>query len=294
MLKYRLLLGPPLILLFLAIIWLDEWIRARYGHRGLLFTVFMLAVGVAAGRELAKIFRARKIATSVRINGFAICAGLLASSLTVTELGGVSGVALVGTTAAAVMVVAMLFYSRGHNVDGVVASVSATLLAFVYVGLMGGFLILLLKEFSAWVMIGVVLVTKCCDIGAYFVGRAIGRHKLIPWLSPGKTWEGFFGGVAASALAGLLAVQLVQSPMPGVPDLHWWHGLVLGSLMGALGQCGDLVASLLKRDAGMKDYSRALPGFGGVMDIADSPLLVAPVAYWLLKLVQAYPAAPVG
>jgi phosphatidate cytidylyltransferase len=293
-LKYRLLLGPPLILLFLAIIWLDEWIRARHGFRGLFFTLFMLVVGVAAGRELAKIFRARRIATSVRINGFAICAGLLAASLTATELGGVSGVAMVGTTAAAVMVVALLFYSRGHNVDGVVASVSATLLAFVYVGLMGGFLILLLKEFSAWVMLGVVLVTKCCDIGAYFVGRAIGRHKLIPWLSPGKTWEGFFGGVAASAVAGLVAARLTHGPVPGVPDLQWWQGALLGAMFGALGQCGDLVASLLKRDAGMKDYSRALPGFGGVMDIADSPLLVAPVAYWLLKLIQVYPTVVPG
>lgn len=294
MLKHRLLLGPPLILLFLAVIWLDEWIRALHGYRGLLFTGFMLAVGVLAGRELAKIFRARRIATSVRINGVAIGAGLLASSLTVTELGSISGVALVATTAMAVLMLALLFYSRGHNVDGVVASAAATLLAFVYVGLMGGFLILLLKEFSAWVMLGVVLVTKCCDIGAYFTGRAIGRHKLIPWLSPGKTWEGFFGGVAASALAGLAAVSIDRGLGTGVPDLQWWHGLTLGATFGALGQAGDLVASLLKRDAGLKDYSRALPGFGGVMDIADSPLLVAPVAYWLLKLIQTYPQVPAG
>jgi phosphatidate cytidylyltransferase len=156
---------------------------------------------------------------------------------------------------------------------------------------MGGFLILLVKEFSGWVMLGVVLVTKSYDIGAYFTGRYLGRHKLIPWLSPGKTWEGLAGGVLASALMGMAAAALAEPPAPGavslgVPDLQWWHGLELGAIFGLIGQAGDLVASLLKRDAGMKDYSRALPGFGGIMDVADSPLLVAPVAYWLLTAIS--------
>lgn len=287
MLKYRLLMGPPLVLLLLGVIWADEALRATPTPRGLLFTVFMLGVGIAAARELTKIFRARRIVTSLRINAIAIILGLLASSLTATELGSISGVAMMGTTASVVLLISLLYYSRGRNVEGVVASSSATLLAFVYIGLMGGFLILLHKEFSGWVLLGVVLVTKCCDIGAYFTGRAFGRHKLIPWVSPGKTWEGLFGGVIASCLAGIGAAGLAESPALGVPDLEWWQGAIMGAVFGLLGQGGDLVASLLKRDAGMKDYSRALPGFGGVLDVADSPLLVAPAAYWMLKAVIA-------
>ena len=281
------MLGPLLVLIPLGVIWLDEWLAARAGVRGAVFTLFMLAIGIVAAREITKIFRARKIVSSFRLNAAMVALGLLASSMTTSELGGVSGVAMICSVAAGVLLIALLYYSRGKNVEGVVASAAATLLAFVYVGLMGGFVILIQKEFSGWVMLAVILVTKCCDIGAYALGRSIGRHKLIPWLSPGKTWEGFFGGVVSSAVAGLVAVWLAESPVSGVQHLQWWHGLVLGAVFGAVGQAGDLVASLLKRDAGMKDYSRAIPGFGGVMDLADSPLLVAPVAYWLLKILSA-------
>lgn len=291
MLKHRLTLGPILIALFIGVIWLDEWLRSRGHPPGIALTILMLIVGVEAGRELTKIFRARSITTSFRINSIAVCAGLLASSLTVLELRGMSGAAVVCSAGAAVMLIAMIFYSRHHTTDGVVAATAASVLAFVYVGLLGGFLIVLAKEYSGWVLLGVVLITKCCDIGAYFTGRAIGRHKLIPWLSPGKTWEGLAGGVAASALAGMAAAMLLGKGAAGLGPVPLWAGAFAGAIFGLVGQAGDLVASMLKRDAGMKDYSRVLPGFGGVMDIADSPLLVAPVAYWILLSLTADPAA---
>ncbi|MDX2115887.1 MAG: phosphatidate cytidylyltransferase [Planctomycetota bacterium] len=283
MLKYRLTLGPLLILLFLGIIWLDGWLSARGARPGLAFTVLMLTGGVFAGRELAKIFRARAIATSVVINSIAVCAGLVASSFTPEELGPVPGSALVCSAGAGVMLLAMLFYSRHHNVQGVVASTSATLLAFVYVGMLGGFLIVLVKEYSAWLVLAVVLITKSYDIGAYSTGRIFGRHKLIPWLSPGKTWEGLVGGVAFASLVGAATALVFGTKIPGVPPFSWWQGALVGAVFGLVGQAGDLVASLLKRDAGIKDYSRAIPGFGGIMDVVDSPLLVAPVAFWMLR-----------
>jgi phosphatidate cytidylyltransferase len=120
-----------------------------------------------------------------------------------------------------------------------------------------------------------------CDTGAYFTGRAIGRHKLIVWLSPGKTWEGLIGGVITSSLVGLLFAWLSQrflSPGDHVP-LHL--GAIWGCIFGLVGQFGDLMKSLLKRGAGIKDSSSLLPGLGGVLDVLDSPLMVAPVAYWL-------------
>jgi phosphatidate cytidylyltransferase len=285
------MLGPLMIALFIAVIWLDESLRAAGRPPAIAFTILLLIVGVIAGRELAKIFRARAIATSIALNSTAIVAGLLTSSLTPHDLRGLSGVAVVCTAAAIVMLAAMIYYSRHQNTQGVVASTAATLLAFVYVGMMGGFLIVLVKEYSGWVMLGVVLVTKSCDIGAYFTGRALGRHKLIPWLSPGKTWEGLLGGVATSAAVAALAVWIVGDRFR-LPPITSGHAALVGAAFGLIGQAGDLVASMLKRDAGLKDYSRALPGFGGVMDVADSPLLVAPVAYWLLWLFSAGPAPP--
>ncbi|MBL8745843.1 MAG: phosphatidate cytidylyltransferase [Phycisphaerae bacterium] len=292
MLKYRLTLGPVLIALFIGVIWLDESLRARGYHPGIAFTVLLLIVGIEAGRELAKIFRARAITTSVRVNALAVCTGLIASSFTTEELGQLSGTAIVCTAGAAVMILAMLFYSRNHTTEGVVAATAATLLAFVYVGMLGGFLVVLVKEYSGWVMLAVVLITKCYDIGAYFTGRYFGRHKLIPWLSPGKTWEGLVGGVATSALAGVAAAALASHTDTKLLPIEWWHGAAVGAIFGLIGQAGDLVASLLKRDAGLKDYSRALPGFGGIMDVADSPLLVAPVAYWVLLFFSVTPDGP--
>ena len=109
-------------------------------------------------------------------------------------------------------------------------------------------------------------------------GHAIGRHKLIPWLSPGKTVEGFFGGLIFSGIVGAAITYFCHT-------FAWQQGLVAGVLLGAVGQVGDLLESLLKRDAGVKD-SGHVPGFGGVLDLLDSPLLAAPVAYWILKLVS--------
>jgi phosphatidate cytidylyltransferase len=163
---------------------------------------------------------------------------------------------------------------------GVVASAGGTLLAFVYLGLMSGFLLAIRREHSVWVLAWVILTTKACDIGAYFAGRSLGRHKLISWLSPGKTWEGLAGGLVASAVIGAAGLALVRRVEPGLPP--WWTGFIAGALFGLTGQFGDLIESLFKRDAGIKDASSVLPGFGGVLDVLDSPLMVAPVAYWWL------------
>jgi phosphatidate cytidylyltransferase len=132
------------------------------------------------------------------------------------------------------------------------------------------------------VLLTVILLTKACDIGAYFVGSAIGKHKLIPWLSPGKSWEGLIGGVALAAILGALAAQL-SFDSAGFPV---WYGALVGITLGLVGQAGDLLESLLKRSTGVKN-SGTLPGFGGILDLIDSPLLVAPVAYWLVMLAPA-------
>jgi phosphatidate cytidylyltransferase len=290
-LRHRLTFGPVLIALFVGVIWLDEWLRSRGGPAGAAFTTLLVLVGIEAGRELAKIFRARAIKTSVRLNSLAVIAGTLSSSFTPEELGSLPGTAIVCTAGAGVMLAAMLYYSRRQTTEGVVAATAATLLAFVYVGMLSGFLVVLAKEYTGWVMLGVVLVTKSYDIGAYFTGRFLGRNKLIPWLSPGKTWEGLAGGVLVSAAAGAVAVRFIPDGA-GLPPIGLWQGAIAGAIFGLVGQAGDLVASLLKRDAGLKDYSRALPGFGGVMDIADSPLLVAPVAFWTLHLLAGSGVSP--
>jgi len=123
-----------------------------------------------------------------------------------------------------------------------------------------------------------IFVPKCCDIGAYFTGRLLGRRRMTPVLSPKKTWEGMAGGLAVSALAALGINHLGG----GLSDLA---SLGFGVTVGTAGALGDLAESLIKRDCQTKDASQVIPGFGGVLDVVDSVLFAAPVAYcWLRPL----------
>jgi phosphatidate cytidylyltransferase len=122
-----------------------------------------------------------------------------------------------------------------------------------------------------------IFVPKCCDIGAYFTGRFLGRHPMAPVLSPKKTREGAAGGLAASVLATAGIEQLGPVLRGGA-----WATVGFGLTVGLAGLLGDLAESLIKRDCGRKDASQAVPGFGGVLDVVDSILFAAPVAYcWL-------------
>jgi phosphatidate cytidylyltransferase len=192
--------------------------------------------------------------------------------------------ALAGTLFLGLLVAGLIRFSRGQNVRGVMAATGGLLLVCVYAGILMAFWMLIRHDHSAWVLVGAILTTKSCDIGAYFTGVSIGRHKLIPWLSPGKTWEGLLGGVAAAAAVGAgLALLSARLPQPA-DHIHWAVGLVGGVLVALIGQFGDLAESLLKRDAGVKDSGTLLPGMGGVLDVLDSPLMAGPAVYWLLAL----------
>lgn len=135
-----------------------------------------------------------------------------------------------------------------------------------------------LPEGREWVLL-VILTVWITDTGAYFVGRTVGRHKLAPHVSPGKTWEGAVGG----QLAGLAAVIGLNYAF-GL-DLAVHHVLVIGLLAPFAGQVGDLAESALKRGLGIKDSSGLVPGHGGIVDRLDSLLFAAPAVYWYLTWV---------
>lgn len=293
MLKQRLTLGPVLILFLLGIAYGDEWLDrqsapAWMGREtwppGVLVFLLSVVLAILGTRELARILADKGIEASRRAMATSAVLGLAVMALTPSDWDGPTGVAVVAGASAFVLVASLVFYSRGRTVEGVVAATGGTLWAFVYLGLMLGAVVLIRRDHSVWVLLWVVLVTKSCDIGAYFTGKAIGRHKLIPWLSPGKTWEGLIGGVVFSGGLGAVGVGLIGR-LDGVPSTPWWSGLAVGVLLGLAGQAGDLIASLLKRDAGRKDSGGMLPGFGGVLDVIDSPLVAMPVAYaWLVAV----------
>jgi len=134
-----------------------------------------------------------------------------------------------------------------------------------------------------------VLVTWASDIGAYAVGRAIGKHKLIPSVSPGKTIEGAIGGLLGSMLVAWLYTRFLMQPTPHLGFKYPPAGVLLfGGLISVAAQVGDLVESLLKREAGVKDSSQLLPGHGGILDRCDSLLFVLPISYVVLTSMLTY------
>ncbi len=166
---------------------------------------------------------------------------------------------------------------------GVLRGIAGVALAGAYGGGCLGGWILLRQQEDAWILAGGVLTVKSCDIGAYFIGSAIGRRKLAPRVSPGKTWEGLLGGVATSALVGGLLASWSASALPAAA-VPAWLGAAAGVLLGLAGQGGDLAESLLKRAAAAKDSSRLLPGLGGVFDVMDSLLPAGLLLSLLLML----------
>jgi len=136
---------------------------------------------------------------------------------------------------------------------------------------------------GAWCLISLLALIWCADIAAYFTGKAFGRRKLAPAISPGKTWEGAVGGIAAGTL--WVAASAGWPGSFGAALRHefpWWAVLLIAALLSALSIVGDLFESLLKRRAGVKDSSQLLPGHGGVYDRIDALLPVAPVALLLI------------
>jgi len=292
-LKYRLTFGPLLIVLIGVFAWLDElidgldapqWVgRETYPPGVIVFSVFAL-LSAMGSREVARIFRAKDVPIGTGIAMAMGLLGLVVIGFTPEGASGTSGFAAGITSIVIAFIVGMLYAVRSKQVEGSIAIGSSSLFIHVYMGLMLGFFVLIRREHSVWVLIWILAIVKSCDIGAFFTGTTIGKHKLIPWLSPGKTWEGLIGGMITSGGVAIGGAILLERAGIQVPSLL--ISGFMGVIAGGVGQCGDLAASLLKRDAGVKDAGKSLPGFGGVLDIIDSPILVAPFAYWVLQITQ--------
>jgi phosphatidate cytidylyltransferase len=201
-----------------------------------------------------------------------------------------------GILLAAALGAAFCAQAAGYRTQGAISGIGAAMLIIIYLGGLAHFLLRLRMDLGGRLgtsaLLFSIFIVKMTDVGAYFTGRYFGRRKLIPWLSPNKTWEGLFGGLATGALCAVaVGIALHGSSLlpPVLPALPFGVTvLVFGILMSVLSVLGDLCASLLKRDAAVKDSGAVLPGFGGVLDVLDSPLLAAPAA-WLFW--TALPAA---
>jgi phosphatidate cytidylyltransferase len=175
------------------------------------------------------------------------------------------------------------FFSRS-NTAGILA-ISTTLFGLMYVPWLLNFIQKINFFFfpgveGRYYLLYFVLVTKFSDSGAYVVGSLIGRHKMIPRISPGKTWEGFGGAIAGSMLASVIFVYYFKDQMRG---MNWVHACLLGMILGVSAVVGDLIESIFKREAGVKDSGHFFPGIGGILDLLDSLLFNAPIMYLYLR-----------
>ena len=172
-----------------------------------------------------------------------------------------------------------------ENTFEALGGLATTLFGLAYVAALFSYLFYIRTKHpaqGAWLVLFLILVTKMGDVGAYAVGNLIGRHTLMPRISPRKTLEGFIGAVVFSALTALWAQPLLgtqqifgQAPRP-------FLALLVGLILGIVGQLGDLAESLLKRDCQVKDTGTLFPGLGGVLDVIDSLLFTAPLFYGIL------------
>lgn len=158
-----------------------------------------------------------------------------------------------------------------------------TLGAMVLLLLPFGAIALILHESGLMLTIWVLAVAKFGDVGALLTGMSIGKHKMAPTFSPNKTWEGFGGGLVASALVSVLLILFFGEWLPaGLTPLH---GLWSAVVISASGVLGDLMESAFKRDARVKDSGTMIPGIGGFLDLTDSLILAVPVAYFLIWII---------
>ncbi|WP_435007635.1 phosphatidate cytidylyltransferase [Tundrisphaera lichenicola] len=186
-------------------------------------------------------------------------------------------------TFVAVMMAAFFSQSLQFRRPGqTMATLAGTILAIAYVGLLGGFIIQIRwfdGPYHGLIPLTYLVATaKGSDTGAYTMGRIAGRHKLWPSLSPNKTIEGAIGGLAFGVGAALIVTSVAKYALDA-PGLEWGESVGFGLIVAATAQLGDLMESMIKRDCERKDASSAVPGFGGILDVLDSLLFAAPVAY---------------
>lgn len=324
---YRIFYGAVVLIALYSLFWLDVAIAyycvdltGPFGsllRRGSIIPIFILLLLLRAGVELDTMMRSKGA------NPHSLFAYLMIGILYLTPWFCSAGwlgsgpnqredfywmviwlvITVIGT--------GMLTVAR-QKPEGSFRDVGATLMIILYLGFMGSFTLLLRSgqdlptEKGAWLLLVVVMVTKVSDIGAYFAGSTLGKHKLVPKISPGKTVEGAIGGIMASALmaifvaktsslfhatdfsnhSGSLVEHATQAGMLAESTvLPIIRAGIFGVAISVAGQIGDLFESCFKRDSGSKDSGKVIPRYGGILDLLDSPVLAVPVAWFLLVVV---------
>lgn len=295
MLGWRLLMSCILLPSLVALFWLDQ----RLGHQGWVLFGLCAFIAVRNSFEMVDLLKTRNLRPL-----FPLCAAL---SLLVVVAGwgkvlipgvagssdpssgpllsmGFIGSAVVLSFLVLLIVEAVRYEQPGNSME----SLGAHLITVLYAG---GLLAVTAQmrwfpkpELGYFAMASMIVCVKCGDTFAYTFGRLWGKKKMAPKLSPGKTWMGLVGAIVGSTVGGMLWLTLAGRMFDAAPKLSSIaNGLAYGAVLGLVGLAGDLCESLIKRDAQKKDSAALMPGFGGLLDLLDSPLFTGPVAlaWWV-------------
>lgn len=255
----RVVVAAVLLPLVVGVVYLGGW----------WLLALALCGGVLALHELYSIARELRPLVLAGYVGFVL-------TMVGLELGGIPWMlgGIVST-----LLVGFLVFGLSDVRPSATASFGVTLLGVVWVGVGLGLLVLVrdIEEFGFWAVMAVLFTVFAADTAAFFVGRAIGRHKLAPAISPGKSWEGFAAGVVAAMAAAFVILYKDRAEFLTIPET-----LALGAAVAFASAFGDLFESAVKRDLQVKDSGRILAGHGGMLDRLDSMLWAGPAAFFVI------------
>jgi phosphatidate cytidylyltransferase len=258
-------IGVPVVV---AMVWFDQPIPW--------FTVLAAAWGLGAVNEFYGIVKHSKDLSPLKYFGMLWAVLFIVSPylVQVPYLNRVNPTYLLLTTSA-ILPLIILLGRRGK--EDAFANWAWTVAGILYIGWLLSYYVALrnLGDGRGWVFLA-ILSTFASDASAYFTGRALGKHKLAPYISPKKTWEGAVGGVAGAIVFSVGVALLFQLP------ITWWGAIILGVLVSVIGQLGDLVKSLFKRNMAVKDSGKVLPGHGGLLDRMDSLAFAGVLVYYFV------------
>ena len=256
---------------------LDPWFPCLLGC--------LMLMGVVATRELVRLFPAAiRPQDGLAVGGVCV---ILASNfaLPFADSGSrLTSIEPVLFAFVSVFLIALLVEMYRYREPGTaVPRLALAIFAFFYIGILGSFFAQLRwlgdPARTSTMLALTIFVPKAGDIGAYFTGTFLGRHKMTPILSPRKTWEGFAGGLVFAMLAAIGLSYTGDVFRRGILE-----AVAFGLVVGVAGVLGDLAESLIKRDCQTKDAAQSIPGFGGLLDVVDSVLFASPVSYMWFRV----------
>lgn len=277
MLKLRLIFGTLMTVLFAVVVIFDSWLSGRLtlSLQGPVLALIIAVLIIPAQLEFSALAGQKGIK---QLNAVSIPASVLFATFWYWQQFIESSPTMYISFLTVLCLFALLAYQyRRYGTSAALVNCGVSLFSVFYLGLLGSFVLAVRIGFGPWAVLMFVFVVKSADIGAYTAGKLFGKHKFSPVISPAKTWEGMAGALTMAVL-----VSVLFAGFSGI--MTFYSAVLFGLIFAFTGQLGDLMESMIKRDVLQKNSSASVPGFGGILDVLDSLLPTAPLAYVFFAL----------